>query len=759
MAGESLSKNIYAPNSGTYPYTISVSWSESSPNIANNTSIISISASLSAGSISFDGSPYTSYLRLYWWDNKRNTHTEVASISFTSCGMGYGTRSVSGTITVPHKDDGSLSGHAWVRFTAGSSSGGWSPGSIDFGGTDKTLTTIARASSISSLSSANGQLGGAVTIGISPKVSSFKHKVEWTFANSSWATITTTATTSASFTPELSLASRIPNSTKGTLTIRVTTYNGSTQIGSSVTKAIDLAVPTSVVPTMGDPTATRVDNGIPESWGVYVQGYSKCTVTIVNAAGALGSTIKSYSIYGGGISSTASSATTDVLNTTGTITFTCTITDSRGRTASKTVSIDVVKYTKPSIKVSASRCNSSGTIMADGTYLKVTADWTIASVSSKNSVSSRSVTCNSVSNTTFGDASAFILAANVSIGSQYVLTATVKDALGNSATATINIPTAERILNIRKNKKGIAFGKFSEKDAFEVAMNAEFTKNVDIKGALSVTGSEPKFYDTLRLDKGSYVREATNESDTAGYVKIATFSITGTNSDKPIRMIIGQRNRPTPCEVWIQFADEEVTDPDLAFFSFFGDNRCEYYMVKTATSTWDLYAVKTTGYDNVSILSLNIDPYMQNRVTISYPESATGTTVSTLPDGYIKAQDLFELKRRNVDTKTLSGTYNGKTLTLYMVKNGSVVTAKLQWIGTCPSGSAHKVINFTSLAVPQGWRPTHEVFEFVSHVAGSTIFEDKVSRYTIDTDGTFRCITSSEAQLERQCSFTWITTE
>ena len=154
----------------------------------------------------------------------------------------------------------------------------------------------------------------------------------------------------------------------------------------------------------------------------------------------------------------------------GTKTYTCKTTDSRGRSATKSVSVIVVDYSNPSISVSAIRCNSDGTASANGTYLKVTCNYSIASVSGKNSVASRSVTCNGVSNTTFSSGAAFVLAAKCSIGSKYTLTATIKDALGKTATATIEIQTAERVMNVKANKKGIAFGKFAERDGYlEVA--------------------------------------------------------------------------------------------------------------------------------------------------------------------------------------------------------------------------------------------------------------------------------------------------
>lgn len=480
----SASQNVYAANSQTYPYTMSVSWSEGSTNIANNTTVISASGSFEGANISFD-SWQTYYLRLYWHDNNNNTDTLFAtSAGFTSAGRSYGTKSVSGKITVTHKSDGSLSGYVKLRFDAPGTSGGWSPGTTDLNTDWTACTTIARASSITVSGS---QLGSGVSVTIDRKSESFIHKVEYKFVESAWTTASSNATTSTSFTPPVSLATQIPSAEVGALTVRVTTFNGSTQIGNPVTKSINLKVPTNIVPSLSGLTQSRIDNGVPSSWGVYVKGKSQVKITASGASGIHGSTIVGYSISGPGLSVNASSGTSEVLSSTGTLTYTCTVTDSRGRTASKSVSINVVDYTYPNISMSAERCTIDGTKSTNGTYLRVVITFGCASVSGKNSIVSKSCSCNGVSNSSFESGTAFVLAANCSIGNHYTVSASIKDALGNTAIASAEITTSFRILNVNKKKTGLAIGKFSEKDAFEVNMDSYFLKN--IKSGINVEGS------------------------------------------------------------------------------------------------------------------------------------------------------------------------------------------------------------------------------------------------------------------------------
>lgn len=480
----SASQNVYAANSQTYPYVMSVSWSEGSTNIANNTTVISANGSFAGPNISFN-SWQTYYLRLYWHDNNTNTDKLFAtSAGFTSAGQSYGTKSVSGSITVTHKSDGSLSGYVKLRFDAPGTSGGWSPGTTDLNTKWTACTTIARASSISVSGS---QLGSGVSVTIDRKSNSFTHKVEYKFVESAWTTASSNAATSASFTPPVSLATQIPSAETGALTVRVTTFNGSTQIGDPVTKSINLKVPTNIVPSLSGLSASRIDNGVPSGCGIYVKGKSQVKITASGANGAQGSTIVGYSISGPGLSINASSGTSEVLSSTGTLTYTCTVTDTRGRTASKTVSINVVDYTYPNISMSVERCTSDGTKSTNGTYLRVVITFSYASVSGKNSIVAKSCSCNGVSNSSFASGTAFVLAANCSIGNHYNVSASVKDALGNTATASVEVTTSYRILNVNKNKNGLAIGKFSEKAAFEVNMDSYFLKN--IKSGITAEGS------------------------------------------------------------------------------------------------------------------------------------------------------------------------------------------------------------------------------------------------------------------------------
>lgn len=337
-----------------------------------------------------------------------------------------------------------------------------------------TLDSIARASGVSA---SNVAMGSATTIAISRASSSFTHTLTYAFGSATGTIATKTTSTSVSWTPPLTLASQIPKAVTGTCTITCTTYNGSTSIGSK-TCTLTLTVPASVKPTITSLTAARVDGAVPSTWGIYVQTKSKATLTINGAAGSYGSTISSYSITGGGYTSTASSFTTGFLNTSGTITFTATVTDSRGRvSAAATVSISVVAYSPPSFASYLSqRCLSSGTVNEDGTYIRGLVSYSYASCSNKNTIT-RATYYKKASETAWTNASAAFSSGTaftfgggkISTETSYDIKYTLTDAFTTIAIQDI-VSTAAVVMDFKKGGKGVAVGKVSEVDnAFEVA--------------------------------------------------------------------------------------------------------------------------------------------------------------------------------------------------------------------------------------------------------------------------------------------------
>lgn len=375
--------------------------------------------------------------------------------------------------TVSHASDGSKSLAISAVFNIRATLSGTYYGSIT-ASANITLDSIPRASSVSA---PNGTMGTALTLSIARASSSFTHTLTYAFGNTSGTIAAKTTSTSVSWTPPLSLASQIPNTTSGVCTITCTTYNGSTSVGSK-TCTLTLSVPASVKPTITSLTVARIDGDVPSSWGIYVQTKSKAKLAINGAAGSYGSTIKSYSISGGGYSGTASTLTTGFLNTSGTITFTATVTDSRGRiSAAATVSITVTAYSPPYFdSVLSQRCLSNGTLDDDGTYIRGQASYGYSTCGNKNTVT-RSVSYKKATDSTWTDAgvsfssgTAFTFGGGaISTETSYDIRYTLADAFSTISVQDI-VSTAAVVMDFKSGGKGVAVGKVAETDnCFEVS--------------------------------------------------------------------------------------------------------------------------------------------------------------------------------------------------------------------------------------------------------------------------------------------------
>ena len=152
MASNSASKTVYTSHSKTNGYVFNTSFSETSTDIASNTSTISVSGSIKSQDISWSSSTNSS-LALYWYDDYTNTGGKlISSTTFSSLNRNS-SKSVSGSVTVTHKVDGNLNGYCKLVFTKGGTSS-YTPSSTNLSTPNTALTYIPRyATSYQGLSS------------------------------------------------------------------------------------------------------------------------------------------------------------------------------------------------------------------------------------------------------------------------------------------------------------------------------------------------------------------------------------------------------------------------------------------------------------------------------------------------------------------------------------------------------------------------------------------------------------------------------
>lgn len=245
--------------------------------------------------------------------------------------------------------------------------------------------TATYTESASDMSVSNGTLGTTQTITVSRASTSFSHTITYTCGTATGTVCTKSTSESISFTPPIDLASQNVSATSVNITFSLQTYSGDTAIGSAVSKTVTMAIPSSVVPSVSlsvsDPT------GYLSIFGGYVQNRSNVMAT-ASGSGIYGSSITAYSLTCGSQSSTNANPTFN-LPSSGTITITAKVTDSRGRTASASTTISVLAYSSPTAAISdCYRCDSSGNqVTSGGGYAKVVWNASVTSLNAKNSAS------------------------------------------------------------------------------------------------------------------------------------------------------------------------------------------------------------------------------------------------------------------------------------------------------------------------------------------------------------------------------------
>ena len=299
-----------------------------------------------------------------------------------------GTVVTEGDFTLNHTSDGTRSFSAYAE--AGiyyiavncSGSGSWQ------------LPTIARASQPSINTWPNNSpdfnIGDTITIHMNRASSSFTHTVKFNYGSTS-VTVATGVTNNCTFNTSTiadALYALIPNATSYSKTISVTTYNGSTEIGTKTCPYTAKAVPANVTPTFSasykdtNSTVTAITGNNQQ----IVRNQSTLRISVTNLSAKKSATISTVTCalngttYTGTISGTSSTFNIGTVNIASNTTATIKVTDSRGYSASQNLTIQILDWVLPSAIITMQRQNN----YYDPTTINV--DGSISSVDSKNTI-------------------------------------------------------------------------------------------------------------------------------------------------------------------------------------------------------------------------------------------------------------------------------------------------------------------------------------------------------------------------------------
>ena len=276
---------------------------------------------------------------------------------------------------IKHNNDGTknISIGGWFENTGS----GTSVMDFDLRDNNLALTTIPRASKASVspnplvLSAADNTLN----VTTNRADSSFTHTVK--VICGTWNSTNTGVGASTAFTIPKSIISQM-TATEMDCSVETTTFNGSTQIGSTTTTPFKVAVDTTQEhAVIGSPVLTDTNSATAavEASGTFIKGASNLQAVIpISVAGSY-TTLASASVSIDGVtqtytlSGTSGSITFSKTKVTGD-TLTITVTDNRGYTVSQTVALTIIPYETVQINTAQIyRCNSNGTASETGTYI------------------------------------------------------------------------------------------------------------------------------------------------------------------------------------------------------------------------------------------------------------------------------------------------------------------------------------------------------------------------------------------------------
>ena len=463
-------------NNSNNRFTLTLTVTETGTSVANNTSTCSWSLDLKANT-AYNFSTYSIGYSVTLNGVSVGYRARSAGVKYSVAD--YGTINIaSGTgVVLQHADDGSLV--MPVAFSIDIAAADYTPGALSSSGTI-TLSKLAR---YSTLNVSNGTLGVAQNITVTQQSTSYKHTIKWVCGSAKGDICTDSSQTTFSFKPDITLAAQNTTGQSVIITFTITTVG----VGDKETSAT-FTIPDSVKPsvTLGITDAAGYFN----TYGAYVQGYSKLTLT-ASTTPAQGSPITGYSMTVDGKTYTTNPATTSVLQNSGTLPVTAMVTDARSRTGEITpTNITVLKYEKPVVAVTAYRCNSGGVADPEGAYMKIGFSATITSLNNKNSatytISYKTGTSSPTTITGSGlSYTSGVIACDVT--KIWEVEVVVSDKISSSPKAAV-IPIAFTLMEFYSTGKGVSFGKMATRDGFDCAMAAFFSGTTAVSGAMTSSG-------------------------------------------------------------------------------------------------------------------------------------------------------------------------------------------------------------------------------------------------------------------------------
>ncbi|MBS6474531.1 MAG: hypothetical protein KH354_00870 [Clostridiales bacterium] len=259
-------------------------------------------------------------------------------------------------------------------------------GSLDYLQIEGSYTNgvISLAGSMN-LSNEKMVMGTKVNLSIAQQIASYTHTVKYAVGDKPQVVIEGEKTSKRSLEWEIpvSLAAEYPNSPAVPCTFYLQTYNGDTPVGEMRTYLKMLEVPESIKPEIPDNKVSfsmYSENSLIQENGEYIAGKCSVRAQIAEsiAGDEYGATVVSAKLTCGSEEPAVINNVTFPLDISvpvseaGGMTAALTLTNSRGRRASKECKFTVREYAPPTINaLNYYRCDINGTKLSSGQYVKI----------------------------------------------------------------------------------------------------------------------------------------------------------------------------------------------------------------------------------------------------------------------------------------------------------------------------------------------------------------------------------------------------
>lgn len=183
-----------------------------------------------------------------------------------------------------------------------------------------------------------------------------------------------------------------------------------------------------------------------------------------------------------------------------------------------------------------------------------------------------------------------------------------------------------------------------------------------------------------------WMATAKGADNTAGWVKVATIKHKMTYDNTPFLLDVSQRGNTISYRIHIRWDNANSVDPPLGEFLIASDHAWESirpraYIIKSATSTWDLYILKLDNYDAIAMI-LQPGLYFNDHTEWTWQnEHAAASAITGGTEATKKIYSTTDHTHDSLVSKALTASTLDGTAGNFFIKGTSLLGGINDWVG------------------------------------------------------------------------------